>query len=127
MERYNHTMDNKRPDPDVLLKRVQDEQHQEKGGKLKIYLGAAPGVGKTYAMLQDAIIRHTSGLDVVVGIAESHGRQETESLLEQLEVLPRQIIDYHSNQLSEFNIDGALKRNPQLILVDEMAHTNVFW
>ena len=113
-----------RPDPEVLLKRVQEEEYQQRGGKLKIYLGAAPGVGKTYTMLQDAIIQRARGIDVVVGIAESHGRQEIESLLKELEMLPRQEIDYRGQKLSEFDLDGALKRNPQLILVDEMAHTN---
>jgi two-component system, OmpR family, sensor histidine kinase KdpD len=115
----------KRPSPDLLLKRFEEEQRQENGGNLKIYLGAAPGVGKTYAMLQDAISQRNNGIDVVVGIAESHGRNEIESLLDQSEVLPRIQIDYRGNTLSEFNLDGALKRNPRLILVDEMAHTNV--
>jgi two-component system sensor histidine kinase KdpD len=115
----------KRRNPDLLLKRFEEEQTQENGGKLKIYLGAAPGVGKTYSMLQDAISQSNSKIDVVVGIAESHGRHEIESLLGQLEVLPRLQVDYRGNKLSEFDLDGALKRNPRLILVDEMAHTNV--
>ncbi len=117
-------MENERPNPDVLLRRVQEEQHQAQGGKLKIYLGAAPGVGKTYTMLQDALTQAARGIDVVVGVAESHGRQETNALLEHLEVLPRQVIDYHGNTLVELDIDRALHRNPQLIIVDEMAHTN---
>jgi len=117
-------LEDKRPSPDALLKRVQEEQRHEKKGKLKIYLGAAPGVGKTYTMLQDGLIQRKRGLDVVVGVAESHGRQEIESLLKQSEVLPRIIVDYHNNSLSEFDLDGALKRSPQLILIDEMAHTN---
>jgi two-component system sensor histidine kinase KdpD len=117
--------DNKRGNPDLLLKRFEEEQRQENGGNLKIYFGAAPGVGKTYSMLQEAISQKNSGIDVIVGIAESHGRQETESLLEKLEVLPRLLIDYHDHKLSEFDLDSALKRNPRLILVDEMAHSNV--
>jgi two-component system sensor histidine kinase KdpD len=117
-------MQGKRPNPDVLLRRVHEEQSQERGGKLKIYLGAAPGVGKTYTMLQDAIIQAARGVDVAVGIAESHGRQETNALLERLKIIPRQIIDYHGTKLSEFDIDRALECNPQLIVVDEMAHTN---
>ncbi|VVC77212.1 Sensor protein KdpD [Aquicella siphonis] len=114
-----------RPNPETLLRRVQDEERQERRGKLKIYLGAAPGVGKTYTMLQDALARRSQGLDVLVGIVESHGRKEIESLLDKLEVLPRLAVDYHGRQLHEFDLDGALKRNPGLILIDEMAHTNV--
>lgn len=114
----------KRPDPERLLKRVQEEERQEQRGKLKIYLGAAPGVGKTYAMLQDAITKRAEGLDVVVGVVESHGRREIESLLKDLEILPRQKIQYRDHELLEFDIDAALKRNPGLILIDEMAHTN---
>ncbi len=113
-----------RPNPDRLLKRVKEEEYQQKGGKFKIYLGAAPGVGKTYMMLHDALAQRERGVDVVVGIAESHGREEIESLLKNFEVLPRQIIEYKGQKLSEFDLDAALKRNPQLILVDEMAHTN---
>lgn len=114
----------KRPDPEALLKQIEAEERQAKTGKLKIYLGAAPGVGKTYAMLQDAIAKRKQGLDVVVGIVESHGRIEIEHFLKQLPILPRQIINYHGNALTDFDIDGALARHPGLILIDEMAHTN---
>ncbi|WED44570.1 DUF4118 domain-containing protein [Legionella cardiaca] len=113
-----------RPDPDTLLRRVQEEERQERRGKLKIYLGAAPGVGKTYEMLHDALDLQSKGLDVVVGVAESHGRKEIDSLLTHFNILPRQVVNYHNKQLLEFDLDSALKRRPGLILVDEMAHTN---
>lgn len=118
-------MDDKRPDPEILVKRAQAEAQQEKRGKLKIYLGASPGVGKTYTMLQDALAKRAQGLDVVVGVVESHGRQEIENLLKGLEIIPRKIIAYHGSELREFDIDAALKRNAALILIDEMAHTNL--
>jgi two-component system sensor histidine kinase KdpD len=93
-------------------------------GRLTVYLGAAPGVGKTYRMLQDASRRQAEGIDVVVGIAESHGRSETAQLIAPFEVLPRKVIEHSGHQLEEFDIDGALQRRPGLILVDELAHTN---
>jgi two-component system sensor histidine kinase KdpD len=114
----------RRPNPDVLLKKVQAEEQQAKTGKLKIYLGAAPGVGKTYTMLKDALAKRAQGLDVLVGIVESHGRVEIENFLKDLDVMPRQKIDYRGNQLFDFDLDAALARNPGLILIDEMAHTN---
>lgn len=117
-------MKKQRPNPEKLLERAQEEERQERRGKLKIYLGAAPGVGKTHTMLEDAIEKHEKGLDVVVGLVEAHGRKEIEFLTKQLEVLPRQIIDYHGKQLSEFDLNAALKRSPGLILIDEMAHNN---
>src|SRR5579885_3179780 len=113
-----------RLNPEKLLQRVQAEEREEQRGKLKIYLGAAPGVGKTYTMLQDALAKRAQGLDVVVGVVESHGRTEIEALLEKLEILPKKTIDYRGKQLVEFDLDAALKRNPGLILMDEMAHTN---
>lgn len=118
-------MNEKRPDPEKLLERAQQEASQEQRGKFKIYLGAAPGVGKTYTMLQDAIEKRKQGFDVVIGIVETHGRKEIDAFLEKFEVLPRQKIDYHGKSLTEFDLDAALKRNPGLILMDEMAHTNV--
>ncbi|WP_375290040.1 ATP-binding protein [Qipengyuania sp.] len=96
----------------------------EERGRLTVYLGAAPGVGKTYRMLQDAARRQAEGIDVVVGVAETHGRSETALLLEPLEVMPRQHYDHEAHRLEEFDIDAALARHPQLILVDELAHTN---
>lgn len=93
-------------------------------GRLTVYLGAAPGVGKTYRMLQDATRRQAEGADVVVGVVETHGRSETAALLEPLEVLPRRLIDHAGHQIEEFDIDAALVRRPDLILVDELAHSN---
>lgn len=114
-----------RPDPELLLKRVQEQERHEQRGKLKIYLGAAPGVGKTYTMLQDALAKRAQGLDVVIGVVETHGRQEIQNLIKDFETIPRQTIDYHGQKLSEFDLDATLKRTPGLILIDEMAHTNV--
>lgn len=118
-------MKQNRPKPETLLQRATEEEMREKRGKLKIYLGAAPGVGKTFSMLQDALVKRSQGLDVVVGVVETHQRHEIEVLLKNFEILPRLTIDYHGNKLTEFNLDAAVKRNPGLILIDEMAHTNV--
>src|SRR5690349_17373180 len=102
-----------RPSPDALL----GEAHrQHNGGRLKIFLGAAPGVGKTYEMLQSAQAKRKEGVDVVVGIVETHGRRETEALLAGLEVIPRRPTVYVNRILNEFDIDAALKRRPDLIL-----------
>lgn len=114
----------KRPTPEELLKRVQAEEEKHKRGKLKIYLGAAPGVGKTYAMLQDALVNRAEGLDVVAGIVESHGRKEIDIIIEKFEVLPRLKVDYRGKELFDFDLDAAIKRQPALLLIDEMAHTN---
>jgi two-component system sensor histidine kinase KdpD len=114
-----------RPDPDLLLAKVQRQEAQSQRGKLRIYFGSSAGVGKTYAMLVAAKKLKGEGRDVVVGVVETHGRPETAAQLEGLEVLPRSVIAYRGNQLSEFDIDAALKRNPALILVDELAHSNV--
>ncbi|MGE0493890.1 MAG: DUF4118 domain-containing protein [Vulcanimicrobiota bacterium] len=115
---------NQRPDPDQLLARLTASQLRETRGELKIYLGYAAGVGKTFAMLSAARQLAASGVDVVVGLVETHGRQETEALLDGLEVLPRAQSEYRGVQLEEFNLDLALTRAPQVILVDELAHTN---
>ncbi len=114
-----------RPDPEALLQSAKEEDLRAKRGKLKIYLGAAPGVGKTYSMLEDAIAKREKGLDIIVGIVESHGRKEIEFFLKKFEILPRQNVEYHGQTLSEFDLDATLKRNPHTILIDEMAHTNV--
>jgi two-component system sensor histidine kinase KdpD len=111
-----------RPDPDVLLKQVQSEGLSR--GKLKIFLGYVAGVGKTYAMLEAAHQRKAQGMDVVVGYIETHKRVETEELVAGLEVLPRKLIEYHNVTLPELDVDAVLKRRPQLVLVDEFAHTN---
>ena len=113
-----------RLDPDELLHRAEEASRKENRGKLKIYLGAAPGVGKTYTMLHDALDLRDQDLDVVVGIVESHKRKDIESLLTNFEILPRKHIEYHGTLCSEFDIDAAFKRSPGLILIDEMAHTN---
>jgi two-component system sensor histidine kinase KdpD len=113
-----------RPSPEALLAQARRE---EKGatGRLKIFVGAAPGVGKTYEMLQTARAKLKEGVDIIVGVVETHGRKETEALLEGFEVLPRKPTIYVNRILSEFDLDAALKRRPSLILVDELAHTNV--
>jgi len=109
-----------RPSPEALLR----EAEQEGRGRLKIFLGAAPGVGKTYEMLQTAQAKRRQGLDVVVGVVETHGRRETEALLEGLEVVPRRKAEYKDRVLEEMDIDTILARRPKLVLVDELAHTN---
>jgi len=106
------------------LPRYQAEEEQASRGKLKIFLGYVAGVGKTYAMLEAAHQRLDEGVDVVVGYAETHSRKETETLLSGLEILPRRQVDYRGTTLSEMDLDGILARHPQLVLVDELAHTN---
>ena len=118
-------MGEQRPDPDTLLARVQAEEAQQARGKLKIFFGAVAGVGKTYAMLEAAHARHAGGVDVVVGWVDTHGRAETEALLQGLDVLPRRPLTYRGATLYEFDLDAALARRPALMLVDELAHTNV--
>ncbi|HIH2746773.1 TPA: DUF4118 domain-containing protein [Burkholderia lata] len=114
-----------RPDPDQLLDKLQRDEEKQRRGQFKIFFGASAGVGKTYAMLQAARQRLQEGVDVVVGIVETHGRSETAALLDGLDVLPLARIDYRGRTLAEFDLDGALARQPQLILVDELAHSNV--
>ncbi|HXV80204.1 MAG TPA: sensor histidine kinase KdpD [Candidatus Binatia bacterium] len=117
-------MDEKRPNPDALLKRVQAEESRQLEGKLKIFFGANPGVGKTYAMLEAAHEQRRDGVDVVIGVVETHGRAETETLVEGLELLPRKPVEYRGTVLQEFDLDAALARRPTVILIDELAHTN---
>jgi two-component system sensor histidine kinase KdpD len=111
-----------RPSPEALLEAAR--RADERTGKLKIFVGAAPGVGKTYEMLQSAHAKMKSGTDVVVGIVETHGRAEPEALLKGLEVLPRKRIDYKEQVLEEMDIDALIARRPQIAIVDELAHTN---
>ncbi len=111
-----------RPDPDALLAALEPEDRR---GRLKIFLGSAPGVGKTYEMLVQARRRLAEGTDVVAGIIETHGRAETGAQIASLPVLPRRMITYRGRELEEFDLDGALARRPGLLLVDELAHTNV--
>jgi len=117
-------MTERRPDPEALLARLRAAEAKEGRGRLKIFFGASPGVGKTYAMLEEARAKRREGLDVVVGVVETHGRAETAQLLDGLDVLPRRHIEYRGITLSEFDLDAALARHPTLILVDELAHTN---
>lgn len=118
-------MNAERPDPDALLRKVQEEESHETRAKLKVFFGAAPGVGKTYAMLSDARERQAQGLDVVIGVVESHGRSETAELAEGFEVIPSRELVYRGIFLKEFDLDAALKRRPHLILMDELAHSNI--
>jgi two-component system, OmpR family, sensor histidine kinase KdpD len=114
----------RRPDPDELLARVQQEEVRRRRGALKVFFGAAAGVGKTYAMLEEAQERRSAGVDVVVGYVEPHGRPETEALLAALEPLPPRLVEYRGSRLRELDLDAAFARRPRLILVDELAHTN---
>ena len=116
--------DLQRPDPDALLQRVQAERAQRTRGRLKVFFGASPGVGKTYAMLEAAQRRRAAGDEVVVGWVETHGRAETADLLEGLPRLPPRTVHYRGTALDEFDLDGALARRPSLLLLDELAHTN---
>jgi two-component system sensor histidine kinase KdpD len=118
-------MEEDRPSPDLLLEQVQEEEQRKKEGQLKIFFGAAPGVGKTYAMLLAARQKQAEGIEVVAGLVETHGRTETEALLENLEIIPRREIEYRGTRLREFDLDTALARKPEILLVDELAHTNV--
>src|SRR3954463_3212796 len=111
-----------RPSPEALLEAARREERDL--GRLKIFLGAAPGVGKTYAMLEAAQAKRQDGVDVVVGVVETHGRPETQALLDGLEVIPRRRVAYKSTWLEEMDLDAVLARKPQLVLVDELAHTN---
>src|SRR5688500_2647060 len=109
-----------RPSPEALLELAQAEGK----GRLRIFMGAAPGVGKTYAMLEAAQARKAEGMDVVVGVVETHGRRETAALLAGLEVLPRRAVPYKGRVLEEMDLDALLQRRPQVALVDELAHDN---
>src|SRR5919205_740141 len=109
-----------RPSPEALL----EAAGRESRGRLKVFLGAAPGVGKTYEMLLNAQARRREGVDVVVGVVETHGRAETEALVAGLEAIPRRRIDYKGRWLDEMDLDAILARRPALVLVDELAHTN---
>jgi two-component system, OmpR family, sensor histidine kinase KdpD len=115
---------NSRPDPDKLLVRVQAEEQQKHRGRLKLFLGYAAGVGKTYGMLEAAHQRINEGIDVVIGYVETHGRIETETLLSGLEIIPRQQITYRGVIITEMDLDAIITRKPQLVLIDELAHTN---
>src|SRR2546422_1842876 len=111
-----------RPSPEALLEAARREESH--AGRLKIFVGAAPGVGKTYEMLQQARARQRDGYDIVVGVVETHGRAETQALLEGLEVVPRRRLEYRGQSLEEIDLDAIIARHPQIVLVDELAHTN---
>src|SRR3569623_68511 len=112
--------DHQRPSPDALLKQAQGEQR----GRLKIFLGAAPGVGKTYEMLSVGRRKLLDGVDVVIGVVETHGRIETETQLDGLEIIPRREEIHQGRSLQEMYLDAILKRHPHIVLVDELAHSN---
>jgi two-component system sensor histidine kinase KdpD len=116
--------DEGRPSPDALLARIKREEEAKGRGRLRIYLGAFPGVGKTYAMLNEAQRRKIYGEDVVVGFVETHGRRSTQIQAEGLEVIPRKRIDYQGVVLEEMDVEAILKRRPAVCLVDEIAHSN---
>lgn len=116
--------DDQRPDPDALLREVEQQEQQARQGKLKIFFGASPGVGKTYAMLAAAQQLRAKGVDVVCGVVETHGRLETGRLLDGLEVLPRARLGEGTRAVDEFDLAGALQRRPAVLLIDELAHSN---
>lgn len=118
------TMKDARPDPDVLLQQIHAQDVKTQRGKLKIFFGSSAGVGKTYDMLTAAHQAKAQGLDVLVGIVETHGRQETQALLAGLDILPLKTIHYRDQVLYEFDLDSALARKPTILLVDELAHSN---
>ncbi len=113
-----------RPNPDAILAQLDADASREQRGKLKIFFGACPGVGKTYAMLTAARVLQAQGIDVAAGVVETHGRSETAELMQRLDILPRCRIEYKGHILEEFDLDAALRRQPQLILMDELAHSN---
>jgi two-component system sensor histidine kinase KdpD len=111
-----------RPSPEALLEAARRAESQN--GRLKIFVGAAPGVGKTYAMLENARAKLKAGIDVVVGAVETHGRQETQALLDGLEIVPRRRFEYRDQVIEEMDLDALIERRPKIALVDELAHTN---
>ena len=114
-----------RPDPDQLLEQLRGDDERARRGKLRIYFGASAGVGKTYAMLSAAQRERKAGREVLVGVVETHGRSETAELLAGLEQLPLRDAPYRGRNLKEFDLDAALERKPAVLLVDELAHSNV--
>lgn len=119
------TMNEGKPDPDELLRAIQREEIQQKMGKLKIFFGMSAGVGKTYSMLEDAQQRLKEGTNVLIGTINTHGRKETEKLLEGLPILPEKWVQYKDTVFEELDLDKILELRPQLVLIDELAHTNV--
>jgi two-component system, OmpR family, sensor histidine kinase KdpD len=121
---YTCTMPPERPDPDALLRGLQEDERRRKRGRLTLFFGAAPGVGKTYAMLEAAQKHRSEGTDVVIGWVETHGRAETAALAEGLEALPPLTLEYRGLTLRELDLEAALTRRPALLVLDELAHTN---
>lgn len=118
-------MSEDRPDPEALLHVIKLQEEKSKGGTLKIFFGMSAGVGKTYAMLEDAQQRKVEGIDIVIGLVNTHGRKETDALTEGLARIPEKSINYKGSTFTELDIDVVLKRRPQIVLIDELAHTNV--
>lgn len=118
-------MEDKRPNPDLLLTHIVREEHKTKRGNLRLFFGMAAGVGKTYAMLRSAQERLKDGIDVCIGVLETHGRLETQKLTEGIPSIPKKKIQYRGTPQEEMDLDGILARKPQLVLVDELAHTNI--
>ena len=116
--------DGERPNPDALLAALQTEAARSRRGRLKVFLGMCPGVGKTYAMLEAAHRELKNGRDVVIGYVETHGRKETDALAEGLPSVPVKHVEYRGMTLAEMDLDAVLARRPQLALVDELAHSN---
>ncbi len=114
-----------RPDPDALLESITKRTKKKRVGRLYLFIGMAPGVGKTYAMLVAAHDAKLSGMDLVVGVAETHGREETQALLNGLEVIPKKVFEHRGISLEEMDLDAILKRKPKAVLIDELAHSNV--
>src|SRR5512141_2593884 len=115
------TENGNRPSPESLLAKL----NQGEQARLRVYIGAAPGVGKTYQMLEDAHLFRKQGVDVVIGIVETHGGTDTEAKISNLEVIPRKKINYRNVVLEEMDLEAIIARKPQICVVDELAHTNV--
>ncbi|HEY9156201.1 MAG TPA: sensor histidine kinase KdpD, partial [Opitutaceae bacterium] len=113
-----------RPDPDTLLASFNREEALRGHGRLKVFFGMCPGVGKTYAMLRAAQVDLRDKRDVIVGVVETHGRNETQAILEGLPIFPRRKISHRNIELTELDLEGLIERKPQLVLIDELAHTN---
>ena len=113
-----------RPDPDAILARLRADESRAKRGHLKVFLGMCPGVGKTYSMLRNGRKERTDGTDVLIGVVETHGRVETQALLDEMPIQPRKEISYKNAVLKEMDLEGILAKKPALVLVDELAHTN---
>ncbi|HVP35594.1 MAG TPA: DUF4118 domain-containing protein [Terriglobales bacterium] len=114
-----------KPDPDALLKAIRKQESLDQGGQLRIFFGMSAGVGKTYAMLEAAHARLEEGVDIAIGIVETHGRKETDALVEGLPIIPLKRIEYRGTVFEEMDLDAILARKPSIVLVDELAHTNI--